>query len=154
MAGRPTKYTKELADQICNLIANSEYGLRRVAKEVGVVPETIRTWLIQYPEFLAQYARAKEEQADFLADQIIEIADDSLNDTQVGEDGKPVLNYDHIQRSRLRVDARKWKASKLAPKKYGERVDLTTNGQEIKQSVVLLPHNGRELLKPPTGLPD
>jgi hypothetical protein len=74
--------------------------------------ETIRVWLIDDGEFAAQYARAREEQADFYADEIIDIAD-----------GAKDANL-----ARLQIDARKWKASKLVPKKYGDKLDLTHSG--------------------------
>jgi hypothetical protein len=57
-----------------------------------------------HPEFLEQYARARELQTDIFIDEIIDIADSTEND---------------VQRDRLRIDSRKWIASKLKPKKYG-----------------------------------
>lgn len=82
------------------------------------------------PEFQEQYARAKEEQADFLAEEMLEIADDKsddLLDTEEGQSANPVA----VQRARLRVDARKWAAAKLKPKKYGDKVDFTTDGKQV-----------------------
>jgi hypothetical protein len=73
----------------------------------------------EHDEFRRQYAHARECQADFYAEQIVDIADgkDKLEVTE----GEPVLVRDH-NRDRLRIDARKWFASKLAPKKYGDKV--------------------------------
>jgi hypothetical protein len=97
---------------------------------------TVFAWMRRFPEFLKQYARAKEESADAMAEEILEIADDGRNDWmerhgEKTEDGEPVkgwqLNGEHIQRSRVRIDTRKWLASKLKPKKYGDRVDLTNS---------------------------
>lgn len=67
------------------------------------------------------YARAREDQADTLADEIVEIADDGTNDTYLNSDGIALTNQDVIARSKLRVDARKWIAAKLKPRKYGDR---------------------------------
>jgi hypothetical protein len=75
------------------------------------------------PDFRDQYARAKNESADVLVEQMIDIADDGTNDFIETEDGVK-FNHEHVQRSRLRVDTRKWIASKLKPKKYGERLDM------------------------------
>jgi len=75
----------------------------------------------------ARDTRARERQADVLAGQILEISDDGTNDYVQTEDGE-VPNHEHIQRSRLRVDSRKWLASKLAPKKYGDKIDATPSG--------------------------
>jgi hypothetical protein len=77
---------------------------------------------------MQQYARAREVQADTLVDEILEIADDGTNDwmAREGKDGEAgwALNGEHVQRSKLRVDSRKWFASKVAPKKYGEKLEL------------------------------
>jgi hypothetical protein len=81
-------------------------------------------------EFVQQYARARELQADYHIDEIVEIADDSTNDYMQDKDSAGYkLNGEHIQRARLRVDTRKWVASKLAPKKYGDKLDLNQTGQ-------------------------
>ena len=80
-------------------------------------------WLRKNEEFLQNYTRAKEDQADLLAEQIIEIADETSNDTVTGKDGQEIANSEWINRSRLRVDARKWVAAKLKPKKYGDKLE-------------------------------
>jgi hypothetical protein len=86
-------------------------------------------WLAsdKHPEFVEQYTRAREMQADTLFDDLLEIADDGSNDwmkRNAEENPGWVANGEHIQRSRLRIDARKWMASKLRPKKYGEKLEL------------------------------
>ena len=81
---------------------------------------TVFRWLRGNEAFRDQYVRAKEAQAEALADEIVDIADDGHNDwmkRRYGEDERWVENGEAIQRSRLRVDARKWVASKLLPKK-------------------------------------
>jgi hypothetical protein len=93
---------------------------------------TVFNWLRVHPEFVEQYARAKEESADALAEEILDISDDGSNDWMVrhGKDGEEswVVNGEHVQRSRLRVDSRKWIASKLKPKKYGDRTTTELTG--------------------------
>lgn len=89
---------------------------------------TVFRWLADRPDFRDQYARARDEQADFYAEEILQISDDGRNDYYVTEDGTEIVNHDHIARSRLRVDSRKWLASKLAPKKYGDKVDVEHSG--------------------------
>lgn len=91
---------------------------------------SVFNWLRTYPEFLAQYTRAKEEAADAFVEEMLDISDDGRNDwmEKLGKDGEPIgwqLNGEHVNRSRLRVDTRKWIASKLKPKKYGDKVALT-----------------------------
>lgn len=92
--------------------------------------QTVFSWMRRFPKFLEQYARAKEESADALADEMLEIADNATNDWMQRhgkDDAGWVANGEHIQRSRVRIDTRKWLASKLKPKKYGDRVDLTNS---------------------------
>lgn len=75
-----------------------------------------------------QYARAREAQADALAEEILQIADDGRNDTYTDDDGRTIVDHDVIARSRLRVDARKWLASKMAPRKYGDKITQEHTG--------------------------
>lgn len=91
-------------------------------------------WVIQDREgFAAQYARARDAGLDTLADEVFEIADDGTNDYVEKETKKGkeiVFDGEHVQRSRLRFDARRWYLSKLAPKKYGERVATEISGPD------------------------
>jgi hypothetical protein len=75
-----------------------------------------------------QYARAREEQADKFFKEVIEIADDASGDYVTISDGQTIVDHENIQRSRLRVDARKWAAARLAPRKYGDRVEHDVKG--------------------------
>lgn len=130
-AGRPSSYTKEVGDKICEIISTSEKGLSTIEKMGGMPSHvTILKWLRDIPEFLTQYTRAKEEQSDFMAEQIISIADDGSKDTFEGHFG-PQENKEWTSRSKLRVEARKWVAAKLKPKKYGDKIDHTTQGEKI-----------------------
>jgi len=79
-------------------------------------------------DFRDQYARAREEQADKLFREIIEIADDASGDYVTTRDGQTIVDHENIQRSRLRVDARKWAAARLAPKKYGDHISHDVHG--------------------------
>lgn len=126
--GRPTAYTPELATAICEQIADG-LSLRQICVKDGMPSQSmVFRWLAQPDRvgFREQYARAREAQADKLADEILEIADETEGDFIGKELGDgtvvEVVDHEHIQRSKLRVDARKWKAAKLAPKKYGDRV--------------------------------
>lgn len=86
--------------------------------------DSVMTWLHKHPEFADQYAQARDKQAELLADECIEIADDDsqdILDVGVGGDMRSITNSAAVQRAKLRVDARKWKASQLAPKKWGQQ---------------------------------
>jgi len=135
--GRPSIYTEELAYQICETIATTELGIHTICKKEGMPsPSTVFKWLTEKKDFSDNYTRAKELQAEFLVEKIISIADDTSNDTTLTDNGKAIANSEWINRSRLRVDTRKWVASKLFPKKYGSKVDVTSNGESIAASKV------------------
>lgn len=127
--GRPSKFTEELALAICSIIASGE-SLRKLCQRPGMPHiDTVREWLIQKPLFSAQYARAREAQADLLADEIIEIADDKsqdILDIAEGGDSRMITNSAAVQRAKLQVDARKWKASQMAPKRWGQQQTQVT----------------------------
>ena len=127
--GRPSIYNPELAAQICEHIAQGK-SLRTIAEMEGMPHQaTIMAWLDgSHPDFSEQYARAREAQADKLAEETLLIADESSQDTYVDADGNVKTNTEAIQRSKLRVDTRKWLASKMAPKKYGDKVTQEHTG--------------------------
>jgi len=118
--GRPSLYSEELADSICEQIVTGK-SLVSILKQEGMPSYTqVMKWLDTKEEFADKYARAKAAQADYLADELMEIADNDSLDIGFTDDGKPFVKGENIQRSRLRVDTRKWIASKLKPKKYGD----------------------------------
>ena len=122
--GAPSKYSEALADRICREIATRPVSLVTICRELDLDPSTVYDWRNRHEDFANKYARARDDQADLLAEEILEIADDSSGDLRVDEDGNETLNTEFVQRSRLRVDARKWLASKLKPKKYGDSLKL------------------------------
>lgn len=148
-AGRPTDYSQELADKICEQLASGD-SMRTVAKSDGMpAMATMFRWLREKPEFREQYAKAKEEAADAYAEEMMDIADDASNDWMVrhGKDDQESwqLNGEHVQRSRLRIDTRKWIASKLKPKKYGDKIDMTSDGEKL--GVALSAEQADQLIK-------
>jgi len=132
--GRPSIYTQELADRICEEISHGK-SLRTVcvAKDMPNA-STVFRWLRTNEEFCKQYARATEERTEAMAEDILDIADDGTNDwmtiTKYGEDVQ-VPDNEVLQRSKLRVDTRKWIMSKMKPKKYGDKLDLTSDGKVL-----------------------
>lgn len=110
--GRPSAYTDEIADRICLALINGA-ALYKLCEENDDLPSesTVYNWLQSNPEFLEKYTRARELQQDHEADHIVTIADEAT-DAALG---------------RLRMDARKWRQSKLHPKKYGDKLELGGN---------------------------
>lgn len=122
--GRPTIYSDDLAARICAELACGK-SLRTVCKADDMPGlETVFRWLRQRPDFRDQYAHAKGESTDALFEQLFDIADDASGDVIEDDEGRAKVDYENIQRSKLRVDVRKWALSKLAPKKYGDKLDL------------------------------
>lgn len=119
-------YTQEVAEKVCKLLEDGE-SLRRAAKACGVDPSTVLRWKDAYPEFAQQYARSRGVGYELLADELLEISDDSAGDYEDTERG-PVAKPEVVARARLRVDTRKWMLAKMLPKVYGERVDLNHSG--------------------------
>lgn len=139
-------YSVEEKENILNDIFQSiENGnsLRKSLVAVGISSSTFFIWIENDEVKSKQYARATELRAEALLDEMMDIVDDTSSDyvgMDIGEgeaseivlDKKP--NYELIQRSRLRYDARKWLVSKLNPKKYGDssKVDVTSGGEKIQ----------------------
>lgn len=125
--GRPSDYTEELAEIICLRLAEGE-SLRSVCRDEDMPSkQAVLRWLARNEAFRAQYVRAKEEGAEAIAEELFDIADDGSNDwmEKLDKDGEAVgyqLNGEHVQRSKLRIDTRKWYLSKIMPKKYGDRI--------------------------------
>lgn len=126
--GRPTKYRESIAKGICLrlMLGQSLRAICRLDKYPSKV--TVLTWLQKYPQFLTQYTKARELQQELLYDELFEIADDSSNDYIETENGER-LNSEHVNRSRLRIDTRKWVMERMAPKKYSTqtKVDHTSS---------------------------
>lgn len=133
--GRPTDYTEELAADICVRLSEGESLKGICAGDDMPNRATVFRWLAVHEAFRDMYARAREEQADTLADEIVSISDEECTmvraDKHPGvkaddEDGSLEVVFDStaVARNRLRVDARKWVAAKLKPRKYGDKLAL------------------------------
>lgn len=132
--GRPEIYTSELALAICERLAKGE-SLRSICRDVGMPDRTtITDWIIKDKEgFSSQYTRARDVALDLMAEEILEISDTPQigEKTKIFEDGSKEINEgDMIEHRRLRVDSRKWYLSKLAPKKYGDRISQEITGKD------------------------
>ena len=110
--GRPSSFTQRKADEICRRIADGE-SLRSICLRDGMPTRmTVRKWMRDRKEFLDQYTRARDDQAETFVDEIMDIAE----------------GVEDPQRARLMIDARKWAAGKMKPKKYGDKIDHNVTG--------------------------
>jgi hypothetical protein len=126
--GRPTIFTKLMEDIICTRIAEGE-SLREIVRSEGMPDRTvIYDWLLKDPDFANRYARAREEQADTLADEIIAISDENPRTNEIRDSEGNVLDIKidsgYVAYQKQRIEARKWTAMKLKPKKYGDKLAL------------------------------
>ena len=131
---------EQLFESIFELIENGK-SLRKALATVKLSSSTFFIWIDENENKSKQYARACEERAEALLDEMIDIVDDKSNDIIETDLGDGIIvekpNNEVIQRSRLRYDARKWLISKLNPKKYGEKVDVTSGGDKIPQATAI-----------------
>ena len=128
--GRPTVYSLELSDLICSRLSDGE-SMRSICRDEDMPAKTTMfRWLREDLEFRNQYNVAKEESAESLADEMVFIADNEVSQPVMVDglplmvDDKPVMTIDNVAvaHAKLRIDTRKWAASKLKPKKYGEKI--------------------------------
>lgn len=127
--GRPNKYSKELADKIIDRISTTSLGLASIcAPDDMPCRATVYNWLSDEKNkiFLDRYARAKELQTELIAEEMLDICDDGSNDLMTivkGDLEYEQENKEVTSRSKLRVETRKWLLAKLAPKKYGDKIE-------------------------------
>lgn len=139
--GRPTTFSQELANEICLRIAEGESVRRIIESKNMPSSSTIYRWLLDEEKklFWEQYARARNMQAEIMFEELLDIADDGSNDYMTISKGKTEYNVEDREvtnRSKLRVETRKWYLSKVLPKKFGDKVDVTSGGEIIKGNTI------------------
>lgn len=133
--GRPSAYTPAIAEEICRRIAAGE-SLRSICKDEHLPHEaTVRGWALDdHDGFFTHYDRAVKIRAMHWAEEILEISDDGTNDwmEKHDKDGMSVgyvINGEHVSRSKLRTDNRKWLLAKVLPKVYGDNLNVNHGTQ-------------------------
>jgi len=140
---RPTLYTPELTDRICTVVSQSAKSLATICAENPDFPcrDTIYDWLDRHPDFSYAFQRARQKQADFLAEQTLEIADDTSRDWEPILDGNGNVvgvrvDGEHVQARKLRIDTRARMAGKLHPKRWGDNLNVQVSiGEELRKLV-------------------
>lgn len=122
--GRPSLYTAEVVEAICERLSEGEPLAQICRDEDMPAARTVRDWIAERPDVSAAIARAREDGEDRIAADCLEIADDGSRDYKPNEDGREVVDHDHIQRAKLRIDTRLKLLAKWNPKKYGERTTV------------------------------
>ena len=139
--GRPSKYTPELVEEICERISKGE-PLRQICRDEHMPGwRSVYDWQAKDPDFLARIAHARELGEEAIAQECVEIADDARNDwmEKLDKDGVAVgwqLNGDHVQRSKLRIETRLKLLAKWNPRKWGERQHVEHSGKVGLESLI------------------
>ena len=130
--GRPSLYTPELAQEICEKIASSELGLANLVKENPHWPDraNIFIWMRKHSEFRDMYAKAKEEQVEVCVDYLQEMANEPHH--YIDDNGNQRIDVGML---RVKMDAVKWTASKLKAKKYGDIKQQENVNQEVDDDI-------------------
>ncbi len=131
--------SQAIRDQICEQLADGK-SLRKAAQAAGVAASSILRECEDDKDFAEQYAAARARGYAWLADEIIQISDDSSGDLTETEEGFRA-NPEFVARSKLRVDSRKWMLSKMLPKVYGDKIE-----HEHKGGVTVTLQSGDEAL--------
>lgn len=148
---KPFEFDQAAADAMCELFAMG-WSLRRVIEHGNDEFPDIRfpkmntffKWIRDNDDFEKQYARAKQEGTDAMAEELLDISDDGKNDWMEiwDKEGKNIVgwkvNGEAVQRSKLRADTRKWLMSKMKPKKYGDKIDVTSGGKRLEQQPIIV----------------
>lgn len=131
MTGRPSDYTEEIAASICEQIAKGESVVKICTAEGMPSPASVYKWLAERQTFSENYARARERQADFYFEQMVDIATTPFIGETSEYDGNAnltkVTTKDMIEHRRLQIETLKWVSSKLRPKKYGDKLEVDAN---------------------------
>lgn len=138
-ANKGIEKLNKLFDEIISDI--SENGMSAISAMKGKMSSATFYELIKDSERLNKYTRATELRAERMADEMLEIADNFEHDMTTTEDGREITDHAVVNRDRLRVDSRKWLLAKLHPKKYGDKIDMTTGGEKINITFI---RNGSE----------
>ena len=129
MRGRPSTYSQAIADEICQRLSCGE-TLTKILKEKNIAQSVVWCWRKEHPDFQKAYAQARVEQQECWADEIMEISDDATNDTIKTEDGRERCDNEWVQRSRLRVDTRKWLMARIFASQYGDKTQTEISGKD------------------------
>jgi len=141
--GRPVFWDEERRKNAIELILDDIYAGRSCRQildkaDRNIFPSfvTFCEWLSEDAKLAKHYMRACDARADKIFDDMLSISDDNSNDTFIDDKGIERVNQDVVQRSKLMVDTRKWVLAKLAPKKYGDKLDVTSDGEKLQPAII------------------
>src|ERR1041384_2083711 len=122
-AHRPTKFTPNLGDQICELVACGWF-MKDAARHFGIAPETVCRWRLKHDDFRALYEQARLDRLDTLAEEMIDIADGRGAEHEVTANGTTISVTESVLRSRVKIAGRQWLMARLMPQQWGDRQEV------------------------------
>lgn len=133
--GRPSDYTKEIANYICELIADGK-SLRSIARREDMpAMSTIFAWLRDITEFSEQYEKACQDRVEAQYEDLNEINDEAIQYAKTSDTNVQAV----MTAYKLKADNMKWSMSKMKPKKYGDKLDVVSDGEKLQTGVIILP---------------
>ena len=132
--GRPSEYTEEMAIKICQDISTGK-SLRAVCRDVNRPSiATVYKWMRDFPIFLKQYELATSERADYQLEELNDIGQEAIDYAMNESENKNVSAV--ITAYKLKADNMKWTMSKIKPKKYGEKLDVMSDGKVLPTPII------------------
>ena len=125
---------KQIIDEIFDLISKGDSLVKAMENSKIKTRRTFYKWIEGMEDGVNDYGRAREARQNHIFEEIKTIADDSSEDEIITEDGRRSFNGEFAARSRIKIDARKWMLGKMNPKKYGDKLDVTTKGEQIQST--------------------
>lgn len=143
------KNITEIMSLICKRIAEGE-SLRAVLRSSGMPSRGVFfEWITSSEQRANQYARATEIRAEQIFEEMLEIADTEKETTVITEKdaGASISKRDHVNHRKLQIDTRKWVLSRMMPKKYGDKIDITSSGDKINSNITVLDETQADVVK-------
>jgi hypothetical protein len=141
--GRPSKYTKAIIEEVCERLSKGEPLTRICRDEHMPDPRTVYLWAAENEEISSHIARAREAGEVAILEDCLNIADDNGKDKRIVAEGVETTDTDVIQRAKLRIDTRLKLLAKWNPKKWGDKVDVTSDGKKLEGNTL---HITREVI--------
>jgi len=136
---REVKNTPANFFKVLQLIEFEGLSERKARERLGIHPDLFNKWLDSDELNAKQYARACLKRADIIFEEMIELADKQDKDIFIDADGNERTNHNVIHRNKLQIDTRKWMLSKMQPKKYGDKLDITSDHEKLNQVAQHIP---------------
>jgi len=137
---------EQIISDICNRVIDEKISFNKAVEESEISFVTFFQWMVKSDTLKELYNYAREVRSDVLFEQIIEIADTPMEGTKMKDTPKGMIieTGDMTEHRKLQIDARKWVVAKMQPKKYGDKLDVTSDGAAIAAPVIKIGYKTSE----------